>query len=121
MTLKRISSSKPFPFSDVVKANGFIFLSGQVSMTDKGEPLPGTVTEQTQRTMESINRTINRAGASPDQVVRVQVWLNDMAHYAEFNEAYTKWFPGGFPARSVVTSHLAFGLDVEIEMQAVEF
>lgn len=118
MTIERFSTRKPFPFSDAVKANGFLFLSGQVSMSEEGEPLPGTVQEQTHRAMTSIERTLSRAGATFDHVVRVQVWLSDMKHFAEFNATYRQWFPDGFPARSVVTSQLAFGLDVEIEVQA---
>lgn len=120
MTLQRYPSSKSFPFSDMVKANGFLFLSGQVSMTQHGEPLPGSVTEQTLRIMNSIEQTLALAGATLNDIVRVQVWLSDMAHFAEFNAAYRSHFPDGFPARSVVTSQLAFGLDVEVEVQAVE-
>lgn len=120
MTLQRFPSSKPFPFSDMVKANGFLFLSGQVSMTPNGEPLPSSVTEQTLRIMDSIEQTLALAGATLNDIARVQVWLSDMAHFAEFNAAYRSHFPDGFPARSVVTSRLAFGLDVEIEVQAIE-
>ncbi|KAA1052042.1 RidA family protein [Pseudocitrobacter sp. 73] len=120
MTLQRFPSSKPFPFSDMVKANGFLFLSGQVSMTQNGEPLPGSVTEQTLRIMDSIEQTLALAGATLNDIARVQVWLSEMAHFAEFNAAYRSHFPDGFPARSVVTSRLAFGLDVEIEVQAIE-
>lgn len=119
MTVERFSTTKPFPFSDAVRAQGFIFLSGQVSMSEEGTPLPGTVREQTQRVMTAIGHTLARAGVTFDQVVRVQVWLSNMTHFAEFNASYSEWFPDGFPARSVTTSRLAFGLDVEIEMQAV--
>lgn len=119
MSVQRFPTDKPFPFSDMVKANGFLFLSGQVSMTPEGEPLPGSVTEQTQRIVDAIERTLARAGAALNDIVRVQVWLSDMKYFAEFNAAYRSRFPHGFPARSVVASRLAFGLDVEIEVQAI--
>ncbi|NME02543.1 RidA family protein [Aeromonas sp. DNRA1] len=118
MTIERYATDKPFPFADAVKANGFVFLSGQVSMTASGEPLYGSVVEQTRRIMQSIDGTLTRAGVSLDQVVRVQVWLSDMKHFAEFNAEYRTWFSNGFPARSVTSSALAFGLDVEVEVQA---
>ncbi|MEW7313988.1 RidA family protein [Buttiauxella gaviniae] len=119
MTITRYPTSKPFPFSDAVKANGFIFLSGQVSMSADGQPIYGTVTEQTNRALESIRDVLARAGSTMEDVVRVQVWLSSMENFAEFNAAYREAFPQGFPARSVTTSQLAFGLDVEIEVQAV--
>lgn len=120
MAVERFSSNKPFPFSDIVKANGFIFLSGQVSMAQDGEPLKGSVAGQTQCILDSIETTLSRAGASLNDVVRVPVWLSDMAHFTEFNAAYSTRFAQGFPARTVVASRLAFGVDVEIEVLAVE-
>lgn len=119
MTIARYATSKPFPFADAVKANGFVFLSGQVSMSADGTPLYGSVTEQTRRAMHAIEATLQRAGTDWAHVVRVQVWLSDMKHFAEFNAEYGRWFADGFPARSVTSSRLAFDLDVEIEVQAV--
>ena len=119
MRIKRYATSKPFPFSDAVQGNGMVFLSGQVSMTEEGEHVYGSVTEQTQRIMLTIVETLKRTGISQDNVVKVQVWLSDMKYFAEFNAAYCTWFPNGYPARTVTTSRLAFELDVEIEVQAV--
>lgn len=119
MSLIRYPTTKPFPFSDAVAANGFLFLSGQIAMTVDGEPVRGTVTEQTNRIMQSVSDTLQRANVALEDVVRMQVWLSDMEHFAEFNQAYRAWFPQGFPARTVTSSALAFGADVEIECQAV--
>ncbi|MDA8492632.1 RidA family protein [Kluyvera georgiana] len=119
MALVRYPTSKPFPFSDAVAANGFLFLSGQVSMSPDGQPLYGTITEQVNRIMRSVSEMLARGDAQLRDVVRAQVWLSDMAHFAEFNQAWRPWFPEGFPSRSVTTSSLAFNLDVEIEFQAV--
>lgn len=118
MALVRYPTNKPFPFSDAVAANGFLFLSGQVSMTQDGQPLHGTITEQVNRIMTSVTETLARGGLEMSDVVRAQVWLSDMAHFAEFNQAWRTWFSEGFPSRSVTTSKLAFDLDVEIEFQA---
>jgi reactive intermediate/imine deaminase len=118
MAITCYPTTKYLPFSDAVQANGFIFLSGHVSMTAEGQPLHGSVSLQTQRIMQSISETLARADATLGNIVKVQVWLSSMEHFAEFNTAYRAFFPDGFPARSVVTSQLAFGLDVEIEVQA---
>ena len=88
-------------------------------MSAEGEPLYGSVNQQTQQIMHAIRETLARADTTLDNIVKVQVWLSSMDHFSEFNAAYSAFFPEGFPARSVVTSHLAFDLDVEIEVQAV--
>ncbi|EGX9662685.1 TPA: RidA family protein [Salmonella enterica] len=69
--------------------------------------------------MLAISDTLARAQTTLENIVKVQVWLSSMEHFSEFNAAYSAFFPKGFPARSVVTSRLAFDLDVEIEVQAV--
>lgn len=117
--MKRYESPIPFPFSRAVEANGFLFLSGQVSMNAKGEPIHGSIQQQTLTVLRNIAETLESCGSSLDKVVKVTVWLSDMAHFQAFNEAYKTCFPNGFPARSTVVSQLAFGLDVEIEVQAV--
>ncbi len=88
-------------------------------MTSDGQPLYGSVTQQTRQIMLAISDTLARAQTTLENVVKVQVWLSSMEHFSEFNAAYSAFFPEGLPARSVVTSRLAFDLDVEIEVQAV--
>lgn len=88
-------------------------------MNPEGKPLYGTVTQQTRHIMHAIRETLARAHTTLDNIVKVQVWLSSMEHFGEFNAAYSAFFPEDFPARSVVTSRLAFDLDVEIEVQAV--
>ncbi|EAA7344306.1 RidA family protein [Salmonella enterica] len=119
MSIVRYPTTKPFPFSDAMQVNGFVFLSGHVAMNPEGEPLYGSVTQQTRHIMLAIRATLARAHTTLNNIVKVQVWLSSMEHFSEFNIAYSEFFPEGFPARSVVTSRLAFDLDVEIEVQAV--
>ncbi len=117
--MKKYPSSMPYPFSRAVEANGFLFLSGQVSMNDQGEPVRGTIEEQTRQVMKNIHATLHECGSSPEKIVKVTVWLSDMSHFQAFNDTYRSYFPGGFPARSTVVSRLAFDLDVELEVQAL--
>nr|WP_321270021.1 RidA family protein [uncultured Tolumonas sp.] len=117
--IKRYQSELPFPFAKAIAAGGFLFLSGQVSISESGEPIYGDVQTQTRHIMASIKHTLLACGSSLDAVVKVTVWLSDMKHFAAFNQEYASFFPQGFPARSVVSCKLAFDLDVEIEVQAL--
>lgn len=116
-SIMKYSSDLPWPFSRAVKAHGFLFLSGQLSMSDQGEPAPGTIEQQTHRVMKNIIATLESCGSSLESIVKVTVWLSDMQHFAAFNRCYREYFTAGFPARSTLVSRLAF--DLEIEVQAV--
>lgn len=118
-TIKKHPSALPWPFSRAVEANGFLFLSGQLSMNSAGEPLPGTIEQQTHQVMKNIIATLESCGSSLDKIVKVTVWLSDMQHFAAFNHSYREYFTAGFPARTTVVSRLAFDLDLEIEVQAL--
>ncbi len=120
LEIKRFPTALPFPFSKAVEAGGFLFLSGQVSMSETGEPLYGDVKTQTRNIMTGIERTLLACGSDLDAVVKVTVWLSDMNHFTDFNQEYRTFFPHGFPSRSVVSCNLAFGLNVEIEVQALK-
>lgn len=117
--MKKYTSAMPYPFARAVEANGFLFLSGQLAMNAKGEPVPGSIGDQTHLIMKNISETLEVCGSSLDRLVKVTVWISDMAHFSAFNESYRTYFHDGFPARSTVVSQLAYGLDVEIEVQAL--
>jgi len=117
--LTKYPSTLPYPFAQAVEANGFLFLSGQLSMNAQGEPMPGTIEQQTHQVMNAIIATLEHCGSSLEKIVKVNVWLSDMQHFAAFNAQYSEYFTTGFPARTTVISRLAFGLDVEIDVQAV--
>lgn len=117
--IKHYPSPLPFPFSRAVEVGGFLFLSGQVSMADDATPIRGDVQAQTHVIMGNISRTLESVGAKLEDVFKVTVWLSDMKHFADFNKAYASYFPDRFPVRSVVSTALAFELDVEIEVQAL--
>lgn len=117
--MKKYNSAMPYPFARAVEANGFLFLSGQLAMNAQGEPVPGSVEEQTRLIMQNITDTLEACDSSLDRLVKVTVWISDMAHFSAFNEVYRTYFSDGFPARSTVVSQLAFGLNVELEVQAL--
>ncbi len=119
MEIQRFKSELPFPFAKAIAAGGFLFLSGQVAMSENGEPIYGDVQTQTRHVMANIKRTLLECGSNLDAVVKVTVWLSDMKHFTAFNQEYASFFSQGFPARSVVSCKLAFDLDVEIEVQTL--
>ena len=115
----RTPSELPFPFSKAVQAGGFIFLSGQIALDGDGQPLRGPIGAQTRNVLETIAATLAQTGAGLADVVRVTVWLSDLALFGEFNDVYREFFKApDLPARSTVQARLAFDVDVEIEVTA---
>lgn len=118
MTIERIPSPLPVPFSKAVRAGGFLFLSGALGMDAQGRIVDGGIQAQTRAALEQIARNLADCGAHMGQVVRANVWLADLGDFAAFNEEYAKHFAGGLPTRSTVQAQLYQGALVEIEVQA---
>jgi len=115
----RTPSELPLPFSKAVRAGGFLFLSGQIPLGADGAPLRGTIEEQTTSVIERIAASLAQQESSLQDVVRVTVWLSDLALFARFNEVYATYFVAPhLPVRSTVQAKLAFDVDVEIEVTA---
>ncbi len=109
------------PFSDVVKANGFLFLSGQVGMDHKTRQLvKGGIEAETKQCLENIKAVLEYHKSALDQVVKVTVILKDISDFSAFNEIYTRYFPNR-PARTTfAASGLAVGAHIEIDVIAVK-
>lgn len=117
--IQRYAPTQPMPFSQAVKAGGFLFLSGQLAMGADGNLVGDDVQTQTRVIFERIAETLARAGASLADVVRATVWLSDINDFAAFNEEYRKHFAeGAFPTRSTVEAPLYRNAKIEIEVQA---
>lgn len=111
----------PMPFSTAVRAAGLLMLSGQIPFDADGKPHTGSIEEQTHAVLQSIASTLQGLDSSLDQVVKATVWLRDLNDFAAFNAVYRSYFQEGrFPVRSLVQAQLAFGVAVEIEVQAVD-
>jgi 2-iminobutanoate/2-iminopropanoate deaminase len=108
------------PYSQAIKANGFLYMSGQVALDPKtGEMVGATIAEQTERVMNNIKGIIEAAGSNLHHVVKTTVFLKDMNDFAAMNEVYAKSFPTAPPARSTVqVSRLPKDALVEIEVIA---
>src|SRR5260370_30057928 len=108
------------PYSQAVRANGFLYLSGQVALDPKtGEMTGADIQQQTERVLENVKGILEAAGSSLHHVVKNTVFLKDMNEFAAMNEVYGKYFTPAPPARSTVqVSRLPKDALVEIEVIA---
>ena len=107
------------PYSQAIKAGGFVFVSGQIAIDPKtGEFLAGGIAEQTERALTNLVAVLEAAGSSLDQVVKTTVFLADMKEFAGMNEVYARFFSAPPPARATVA---AAGLpkDARVEIEAI--
>ena len=109
------------PFSDVVEANGFLFLAGQVGMDHNTRTLvEGGIKAETKQCIENIKAVLAHHNSSLDRVVKCTVILKDINHFSDFNEVYKLYFPNK-PARTTfAASGLAVNASIEIDVIAVK-
>jgi 2-iminobutanoate/2-iminopropanoate deaminase len=108
------------PYSQAVKTNGFLYLSGQVALdTRTNEMSAGDIRQQTERVLENIKGILEAAGSNLHHVVKTTVFLKDMNEFPAMNEVYGRYFTAAPPARSTVqVSRLPKDALVEIEVIA---
>ena len=87
------------PYSQAIKAGGFIFTSGQIPADPSGGIVSGDISLATKRCLENIREILGTAGATMADVVKVTIFLKDMADYALVNAVYASFFPDPPPAR----------------------
>lgn len=111
------------PYSQAVQvdAGKLTFLSGQIPLDPKtGQVVEGDVVAQTERVMENLKAVLAAADASFDDVVRVGIYLTDLANFAAVNEVMKQYFREPYPARSTIgVAALPLGAAVEIDLVAV--
>lgn len=91
------------PYSQAIKANGLVFVSGQIALDPQSGDFVGTdVRQQTARVLENLKAILEAAGTSLKHVVKTTVFLKDMNDFPAMNEAYAKYFSTIPPARSTV-------------------
>lgn len=115
-------NNRPGTFHHVVKANGFLFLSSQLSCDLKtGEIIPGNIKEQTKRAMDNIKFLIESSGSKMEDVVKVVIYMRDTKYRKDINEVYAQYFKlGTEPAKvSIQAPSPVPGIDVEIEAMAI--
>jgi 2-iminobutanoate/2-iminopropanoate deaminase len=107
------------PYSQAIKANGFVFVSGQVAIDPANQQvIPGDVAAQTERVCKNLAGILKAAGTSLDKVVRSTVFLKNMGDFAAMNEVYGRHFTSTPPARSTVEV-ARLPKDVLVEIDAI--
>ncbi len=108
------------PYSQGVRANGFLFISGQVAFDPVTSQITGTdAAQQTQRVLENLKAILEAGGSNFHHVVKTTVFLKDMNDFAAMNEVYARYFTAAPPARSTVqVARLPKDALVEIEVIA---
>ncbi len=109
------------PYSQAIKANGFIFISGQVAFDPAtGNLISGGIAEQTERVLNNLTAILQAAGSNWEKVVKTTVFLKNMGEFAQMNEVYAKFCKGAPPARSTVeVARLPKDVSVEIDVIAL--
>lgn len=109
------------PYSQAIKANGFVFISGQVAFDPAtGNLVSGGIEQQTEQVLKNLTAILQASGSSWEKVVKTTVFLKDMSDFGHMNEVYGKFCKGAPPARSTVeAARLPRDVAVEIDVIAL--
>jgi len=109
------------PYSQAIRANGFVFVSGQVAIDPANQQVvSGDVAVQTDRVLKNLSAILKAAGSGLEKVVRSTVFLKNMGDFAAMNEVYGRHFTSTPPARSTVeVARLPKDVLVEIDVIAL--
>ncbi|MGD1024064.1 MAG: RidA family protein [Candidatus Sulfotelmatobacter sp.] len=110
------------PYSQAIKANGFVFASGQIAIDPATQQVvTGDVAAQTDRVLRNLSEILEAAGSGLGKVVRATVFLKNMDDFAAMNQIYGKYFSTAPPARSTVeVARLPKDVLVEIDVIAIQ-
>ena len=109
------------PYSQAVKANGFVFTSGQIALDPAtGNLVDGSFEEQVHRVFKNLDAVLKEAGSSFDRVLKATVYVTDLGNFQTLNTIYAEYFGDHKPARTTIqASGLPKGGAVEIDLVAL--
>ncbi len=125
MNISSISTNKApeavGPYSQGVRAENLIFTSGQLPIIpETGELLKDDIKKETRQCLENIKAILEEAGATLEDIVKVNIYIVDMDNFSSINQVYEEYFNQHKPARSCVeVSRLPKNGNIEIEAIAV--
>ena len=106
------------PYSQAIKAGGFIFTSGQIPLTPEGELVEGDIHDQTRQILTNLSSVLEAAGSSLNQIVKTTIYLTNMDDFIAVNTVYAEFFGTTYPARSTVAVK-TLPKNVQIEIDAI--
>ncbi len=109
------------PYSHVVEAEGFLFISGVIPMdTTQNIVIMDDISKATELVLNNIKSIVESMGSKMENIVKITVYLKDMNHFSQMNKIYKKFFPSNPPARSCIgVSDLPAGAIIEIDAIAI--
>ncbi|KAG4418354.1 hypothetical protein IFR04_008496 [Cadophora malorum] len=108
------------PYSQAIKAQGLVWVSGQMAANNKGELIVGSVAEKAHQVCKNVKIVLQAAGSSLDKVVKVTIFFADLDDFAEYNKVYAEYFPHKPARSSLEAKRLPAGVSVEMELVALE-
>lgn len=105
------------PYSQAVKAGGFLFVSGQIPINpESGNLMIASIEEQANQVILNLKSICEAAGSGLEDIVKLTIYLTDLGNFAKVNEAMLEYFPEPYPARATVeVSALPLGVNVEMD------
>jgi reactive intermediate/imine deaminase len=105
------------PYSQAVKANGFLFVSGQIPLNPAtGDLMNASIEDQAEQVIKNLTSICEAANLTLSDIVRLTIYITDMKDFAVVNEAMLKHFKEPYPARATVeVSALPLGVNVEMD------
>lgn len=110
----------PFLLSQAIKANGFVFVSGQAAIGDNGEIVgEGDFDRQAEQAFGNLDRALRAAGSGLDKVVKVTIFLRSMENFAKIVELRRRWFSAPYPTDSIIEVSSLYSPKALIEIEAI--
>lgn len=106
------------PYSQAIKANGMIFVSGQIPVDPQTNEIKVDVKEAANQALTNMKNILLEAGSDMSKVIKVTIFLKNIEDFAQVNEVYATYFNKPYPARSCVAVK-ALPKDVVLEMEAI--
>ncbi|MCB0538029.1 MAG: RidA family protein [Chitinophagales bacterium] len=107
------------PYNQATKANGMLFISGQIPADPKtGELVTSSIEDETHMVMKNLKAILNEAGLTFDNVLKTSIFISDMNNFSKINEVYGSYFSGEYPARETVQV-ARLPKDVNVEISAI--
>ena len=108
------------PYSQAIKAGGFLFVSGQIPLSPSDNSIPSTIDDQARQVFTNLKNVLEAAGSDLSNVVKTTVFIQNMEDFTSVNQIYSEFFSEPYPARSCVeASKLPKNAAVEVEAIAV--
>ncbi|MGK9262031.1 RidA family protein [Sinorhizobium meliloti] len=110
----------PFLLSQAIKANGFVFVSGQAAIGDDGEIVgEGDFDRQAEQAFGNLDRALKASGSGLDKVVKVTIFLRSMENFAKIVVLRRRWFSAPYPADSIIEVSSLYSPKALIEIEAI--